>query len=105
MWYRDYKEAYLTKEYDFMTDLDQLQYHLDRVTVSGGRDLPEAVYEGIYSGLINFEWEAADRLIIQVGDALPHEEPRGAITKEMVYQEAGDLGVQVYPILLPKDSD
>ena len=101
--YRDYKEAYLTKEIPFQTDLDKVQWHLDRITVSGGRDIPEAVYEGIFSGISNYEWTADHRIIIQVGDAPPHDEPKGKITKEMVYMEAAELGISIYPILLPSE--
>ncbi|MDC7235485.1 MAG: hypothetical protein PQJ58_19810 [Spirochaetales bacterium] len=101
--YRDYKEAYLTKEIEFLEDLDKVQWHLNRITVSGGRDIPEAVYEGIFSGISNYEWLADHRIIIQVGDAPPHEIPRGSITKEMVYEAAADLGISIYPILLPSE--
>ena len=101
--YRDYKEAYLTKEVDFQDDLERIQWFLDRITVSGGRDIPEAVYEGIFSGISNFEWDADNRIIIQVGDAPPHEEPVGEITKELVYKEADKLGISIYPILLPSE--
>jgi len=101
--YRDYKEAYLTKEIPFETDLDRVQWQLDRITVSGGRDIPEAVYEGIFSGISNYKWTADQRIIIQVGDAPPHDEPMGEITKEMVYREAADLGISIYPILLPSE--
>ena len=101
--YRDYKEAYLTREIDFQDDLERVQWYLDRITVSGGRDIPEAVYEGIFSGISNYEWTGDHRIIIQVGDAPPHEEPKGTITKEMVYKEAADLGISIYPILLPSE--
>ncbi len=101
--YRDYKEAYLTKEVPFQYDLERIQWYLNRITVSGGRDIPEAVYEGIFSGISNFDWTADHRIIIQVGDAPPHEEPKGEITKEMVYAEAAKLGISIYPILLPSE--
>ena len=99
--YRDYKEAYLTKEIPFQYDLGRVQWHLNRITVSGGRDIPEAVYEGIFSGISNFDWTGDHRIIIQVGDAPPHEDPLGTITKDMVYEEAAKLGISLYPILLP----
>jgi len=101
--YRDYKEAYLTKEIPFQTDLERVQWYLNRITVSGGRDIPEAVYEGIFSGITNFEWAGDHRIIIQVGDAPPHEEPKGKITKAMVYDEAAKMGISIYPILLPSE--
>jgi len=101
--YRDYKEAYLTRESDFTVNLETVQYWLDHISVRGGRDKPEAVYEGLYSALINLDWQSDNRLIIQVGDALPHEEPRGVITEDMVYEEAANKGVSIFPILLPED--
>ena len=99
--YRDYKEAYLTREYPFETDLNRLQALLNSIKVSGGRDIEEAVYEGIYSAIINYEWEASDRIIIQIGDALPHAIPKGEITKDMVLEGAAELNILIYPILLP----
>ncbi|RKX77635.1 MAG: hypothetical protein DRP49_01785 [Spirochaetes bacterium] len=101
--YRDYKEAYLTRVTPFTESLDNLQAALNRVTVSGGRDLPEAVDEGLYAALTEFEWVAPERLIIQVGDAPGHEVPQGAITSEMVADEAANLAVSIYPIRLPGD--
>ncbi|MCK5251127.1 MAG: hypothetical protein KAJ98_14240, partial [Spirochaetaceae bacterium] len=101
--YRDYKEAYLTRTTPFTGSLDELQNGLNKVTVSGGRDLPEAVNEGLYAALTEFEWIAPERLIIQVGDAPAHNEPRGAITPEMVENEAARLGVSIFPIRLPGD--
>jgi hypothetical protein len=102
--YRDYKEAYLTRAYPFTGNLDGLQDELNRVTVSGGRDLPEAVNEGLYAALTEFDWTAPERMIIQVGDAPAHDEPRGAITAEMVGSEALRLGVSIYPIRLPGEA-
>ena len=99
--YRDYKEAYLTRVSPFTESLDELQAQLNRVTVSGGRDLPEAVDEGLYAALTEFDWQAPERLIIQVGDAPGHEVPQGEITPEMVSEEAEKLGVSIYPIRLP----
>lgn len=101
VFYRDYKEAYLTREVDFTDNMEVVQYWLDRISVNGGRDIREAVYEGLYSALINLEWQSDNRLIIQVGDALPHEEPQGSITEEMVYEEAANQAVSIFPILLP----
>lgn len=105
VFYRDYKEAYLTRVTPFTESLDKLQNALDKVTVSGGRDLPEAVNEGLYAALTEFDWNAPERLIIQVGDAPAHEEPRGAITPEMVGLEASQTGVSIFPIRLPGDPD
>jgi len=99
--YKDYKESFLTRTFPFTENLNALQDTLDHITVSGGRDLPEAVNEGQYAALTEFHWQSPERLVIQVGDAPAHEEARGAITKEMVESEAKRLGVSIYPIRLP----
>jgi len=99
--YKDYKESFLTRTFPFTENLNMLQDTLDHITVSGGRDLPEAVNEGQYAALTEFHWRSPERLIIQVGDAPAHEEARGTITKEMVESEARRLGVSIYPIRLP----
>ena len=99
--YRDYKEAYLTRVEEFTDSLDELQRRLNRITVAGGRDLPEAVDEGVFAALTEFEWQAPERIVIQVGDAPAHEVPRGSITPEMVESEASRLGVRIIPIRLP----
>lgn len=101
--YRDYKEEYLTRRFQFESDLSIIQGRLNRISVSGGRDLPEAVYEGLYDAVENFDWKASSRLIIQVGDALPHKVPRGDVTKEMVFQEARNKNISIFPILLPAE--
>lgn len=105
VFYRDYKEAYLTRSIPFTNDLDELQQGLNSATVSGGRDKPEAVNEGIYAALTEFDWAAPERVIIQVGDAPPHDEPRGEVTPEMVNDQAARLGVSIHPIRLSGADD
>lgn len=101
--YRDYKDAYLTHDFPFEYDLDAIQGRLNMITVDGGGDKQEAVYEGLYDAIINYDWQAANRLIIQVGDAMPHTYPKGKITEDMVFDAARTMGIQIYPILLPDD--
>jgi len=101
--YRDYKEAFLTRKSPFVRSLNEFQRELDQISVSGGRDVPEAVDEGIYAGLTEFDWSAPKRLLIQVGDAPGHEEPRGAITPDIVRDEASKLGVSIFSIRLPNN--
>jgi hypothetical protein len=99
--YRDYMEAYLTKIIPFRTGLAGLQSALNGIRVIGGRDIPEAVYEALYAGIHEFPWAAETRQIILIGDAPAHPRPRGSVTKEMVYQDANDLDIQLHTIILP----
>ena len=100
--YRDYHEDYLTRVRPFQNDLSGVQGVINRTTVFGGRDIPEAVYEALYEGVHAFPWMAEDRKLILIGDAPPHERPRGRVTKEMVYEDAGTLGVEITTIILPQ---
>lgn len=98
--YRDYKEAYLTRKYDFVDNFDKAQAILDSIKVAGGRDIPEAVFEALYDAQTTMEWQNSAKIIVQVGDAPPHPEPRGDVTSDMVYEESRNRGIEIYPILL-----
>ncbi len=101
VYYRDYMEEYLTRTVDFHDDLDFLQRALDGIRVAGGRDIPEAVHEALHAGINGFSWEAEDKIVILIGDAPAHPRPRGSISKEMVYAQAKEQGIQINTIILP----
>ena len=100
--YRDYHEEYLTRVRPFQKDVDGIQGVINVTSVFGGRDIPEAVYEALYEGVHSFAWMGTDKKLILIGDAPPHERPRGKVTKEMVYEDAGSLGVEITTIILPQ---
>ena len=103
--YKDYREDFLVREACVFTDnLKKFEKALYGFKVFGGRDIPEAVYEGIFLGLRQ-SWRAldadVDKKLILIGDAPPHPKPRGKVTKENVDKLAADKGVKIYPIILP----
>lgn len=100
--YRDYFDEYLNKALPFTDSLETLQKMVDSVRVAGGRDLPEAIYEALYAGITGYEWKAASRLILLVGDAPPHPRPRGRVTPEMVMEGAHEKGIRITTIILPQ---
>lgn len=100
--YRDYHDEYITRIKPFTADYGLFQRELNRITVFGGRDIPEAVHEALYEAIRGFSWMADDRKIILIGDAPPHERPRGEVTKEMVDREAASLGIEIDTIILPQ---
>lgn len=102
LFYRDYFEEYLVKPFPFVTSLEDIQKSIDRVRVAGGRDIPEAVFEALYSSIHYYNWQAESRLIILIGDAPPHPRPRGKITPEMVYKAAEAAGITINTIILPQ---
>ncbi|UTC62657.1 VWA domain-containing protein [Treponema sp. OMZ 787] len=103
--YKDYREDFLVREACVFTDnLKKFEKALYGFKVFGGRDIPEAVYEGIFLGLRQ-SWRAldadVDKKLILIGDAPPHPRPRGKVTKEDVDKLAAEKGVKIYPIILP----
>ncbi|MBN2738202.1 MAG: VWA domain-containing protein [Spirochaetales bacterium] len=100
--YRDYLDEYLNKSFPFTNNLQELDMKIRMLSVHGGRDNPEAVYEALHEAETAFDWQAQARLIILIGDAPPHPKARGKITSEMVYDEAEKRGIEIHSILLPQ---
>ena len=100
--YRDYFEEYITKVIPFQLTLQDVQTQLDKIRVLGGRDIPEAVYEALYEGIHEFEWQNEERAIVLIGDAPPHPLPRGNISKEMVIADSETSGIKIHTIILPQ---
>ena len=99
--YKDYFEDFVVKKYDFTKNVEQFTLWVTGVRVQGGRDIPEAVYEALYTALSEFSWQAATKSIILIGDAPPHPIPRGKIDRAMTEALALKLGVSINTIILP----
>lgn len=102
VYYRDYMEEYLTRRFDFQNDLSFVQRAVDTIRVAGGRDIPEAVYEALYTAVTRYVWTADERHVVLVGDAPPHPHARGAVDRELVQAEAERRGVKIHTIILPQ---
>lgn len=102
--YKDYFEDFTVKTVCGLTnDMDVFSRALKNFSVQGGRDIPEAVYEGINEAL-DLSWdETAEKRIILIGDAPPHPKPRGRVTKESVLKKAEELNVKMDAIILPHE--
>jgi hypothetical protein len=100
--YKDYFEDFLVKKAcPFTGDLKVFRKALGSFSVQGGRDIPEAVYEGL-DGALSYDWNpAADKRIILIGDAPPHPKPRGRVTQDLVEKAAGEKGISMNVIILP----
>lgn len=110
--YRDYGEAGYNykrlpvKFFDFTSDTKVFSKNLNNFTILGheGGDVPEAVYEGLYSALEFYKWRSdAARKIILIGDAEPHPVPRGTgkYTKQLVQDMAAKKNIEIDAIIVP----
>jgi hypothetical protein len=100
--FKDYFEEYLYRRIDFTRDVRTFAASLASLDAGGGRDIPEAVYEGLYAAASEFPWEARTRLVILVGDAPPHPLPRGSIDKDLVTEAVTDAGLELDAVVAPK---
>ncbi len=103
--YKDYHDDFLVREACVFTDnFKKFEKALFGFKVFGGRDIPEAVYEGLHLSLLQ-SWrdndDTVDKKLVLIGDAPPHSRPRGKIKKEAVDKLAAKKSVSVYPIILP----
>jgi len=72
--YRDRDNLPVTNVHPITDDIAGIREFLFRVPITGGADYPEAVLDG-FEACLNLKWNAkAEREIILVGDAPPHEE-------------------------------
>lgn len=102
--YKDYNDDFLVKTAcGFTEDITQFMTVLNSFKVFGGRDIPEAVYEGLHEAL-QLDWTTdknSDKRLILIGDAPPHPRPQGKITQAMVMEEAQQKEVRISSIILP----
>lgn len=100
--YKDYFEEYLNRVIPFTRDFMVFQRNLNAISVGGGKDIPEAVYEALYEGAVKFPWEGDTKLLILIGDAPPHARQRGRISQAMVNEAVAKQGIKVYAVILPQ---
>ena len=113
LFYRDYGDNFNykglpVKFFAFTDNLTVFNKNLNSIKIIGkeGGDIPEAVYEAIYSSSEFYSWRpGATRRIILIGDAEPHPKPRGLgkYSKDYVMGLAEAKDIKVKAILLPGD--
>jgi hypothetical protein len=99
--YKDYFDSYLNQVIPFTSDFNVVKRDLNAISVQGGRDIPEAVYEAIHAGATKLPWINETRLMILIGDAPPHPKPRGKITKDAAMNALEAKNITLKAIILP----
>ncbi len=113
LFYKDYKDNFSfndlpVKLIEFTNSGRLFKEALDREKIRGneGGDVPEAVYEALYASIEYYDWrEDAVKKVILLGDAEPHEKPRGKkkIFKDDVIMLAKERNITIDCIILPDD--
>ena len=91
---------------DLTFNLEIIQTFINGISVFGGGDIPESVYDAVYETVDKMTWRPdAQKLILVVGDAPPHEGSLSTHSLDDVVDKCGSVGIQVnlYPILIGID--
>jgi len=111
--YRDFSDSVMFEDYAFSRDKDEILENINSLTVYGGGDWPEAVYEGLMRAIETEEigsWrDGVSKKIILMGDAPPHEKgdgPEYIYTLDDVAEAAYNVDpANVYSIVIGDDDD
>lgn len=87
---------------DLSTDFPMAITFLNSISVFGGGDYPESVYEGIYETASKMSWKGTKKIIIVIGDAPPLEGSLSKYTLKQVIDKCKEksIDVNLYPILI-----
>lgn len=73
--FKDRGDAYITKIYDFKSDVNLIKQDINSLTANGGGDFPESVIEALHKAMFNLSWSKKNdkigKLCFLIGDAEP----------------------------------
>lgn len=96
--YRDLGDEYVTKRFDFSSDMDAVYAELLGYEVGGGGDHPEHVGRGLEDAIDRMQWSDGDkalRLVFLVGDAPPHDDYGDDPTTAELAKRAAGRGIVI----------
>lgn len=97
--YRDRGDAFVTRTFDFTSDVAEFGTALDEVTADGGGDTPEDLNAGLHDALTKPAWRGEDtvKLVFLVADAPPHLDYDGPDYADDAVA-AAEQGVKIIPV-------
>lgn|GEM_PF-310803 len=102
--YKDYwPDDYISQKYPFTADIAEIMKPIKEARIEGGRDIPEALFEALYSAVADFDWKADKRDIIFLTDAAPHARPKGDILFSHVVAAAASRRIDIEAIIEPSE--
>ena len=88
---------------DFNYNYNDLKNYIANISLTGGGDYPESVYDGFFKFCNENFWESQNkRIIILIGDAPPLEKPNSDYSiQEMISKAKGEkIQMNFYPIVV-----
>jgi hypothetical protein len=71
--YRDRRDEFETKAWDFTTSVETARENLWQLTADGGGDARESVYKALMQAYSQFSWKpSSTKVLVLIGDAPPH---------------------------------
>lgn len=98
--YRDRGDAYVTMQYDFVSNVTEFQTSLMAVQAGGGGDTPESLNEALHLAVQGLQWRGDDtiKLIFLVADAAPHLDYANDFDYAQEMVVASWEGIKIHPI-------
>lgn len=99
--YRDLGDDYVTRRFDFSSDMDAVYAELLSYQAGGGGDHPEHVGRGLDDALNTMQWSSGDqvlRLVFLVGDAPPHDDHADTLPTVELAARAAASGIIINTI-------
>jgi len=101
VFYRDKGDEYLTRDFDFTSDISSVMANISNQGPGGGGDFPEAVEAGLEVALNGKSWssDAKARLLFLILDAPPHSDPATLKRIQKSMKQAAEMGVKIIPVV------
>jgi Mg-chelatase subunit ChlD len=101
--FRDLGDEYVTRTWDFTSDVDRFSSYLSNVQAGGGGDTPESVNQGLREAINLQGWADNSagrrlRLVVLVGDAPPHIDYSNDIPYPVLLGQAVARGIKIFPV-------
>ena len=100
LYYKDEGDAYVTRPFNFTTDVNQLSAFISNQQAGGGGDFPEAVDQALHETINQLQWssKAVNRLVFLVLDAPPHKDPAKLNKLRNAISAAQQKGIRIIPV-------
>lgn len=106
--YRDIGDTYVTKTFDFTSDLETMYSQLRGFAADGGGDTPEHVNRALNDAVYKLSWTqkpSALKILYLVGDAPPHMDYQDGYNYHGIVRHATQTGIIVNTIQCGEASD